>query len=101
MGEVSDVFDRISVQVGDVLLSANEVEHGTLRENRPYPMSTMVPFPTGDPRPPWVIDQPDLRVHFAIGSGARSCPPVRRYEADQVIGNSMPPPAPSSTARLR
>jgi hypothetical protein len=82
--EVSDFFDRISVHVGDLLFSANEIEHGILRGNRPHPLSTMVPFPPGDPRRPWVIDPPDPRVHFAISCGARSCPPVRLYEADQL-----------------
>ncbi len=82
--EAPDFFQRIRCRVGGLVFSADEIEHGVLRGNRPGPLSAAVPFPEGDPRRAWAIVPPDPRIHFALNCGARSCPPVRPYDAGQL-----------------
>lgn len=82
--ELPDFFQRIGCRVGGLAFTADEIEHGVLRGNRPSPLSSAVPFPEGDPRRAWAIVPPDPRVHFALNCGARSCPPVRIYDAGQL-----------------
>jgi hypothetical protein len=65
-------------------VSANEIEHGILRGNRPHPLATQTPFGADDPRHAWSIAPLDPRTHCAISCGARSCPPVRAYDARRV-----------------
>lgn len=77
--EVPDFFAQICCRIGELVFSADEIEHGVLRGNRPSPLSRKVPFPAGDPRRPYAITPLDPRIHFAISCGARSCPPVRTY----------------------
>lgn len=80
--EVRDFFGVIGCRLGDLVLSADEIEHGILRANRPSPLAGTPSFPAGDPRLVLTVDPMDARIHFAISCGARSCPPVRRYDAD-------------------
>jgi hypothetical protein len=82
--EVADFFDRICLRAGELVFSANDVEHGVLRGNRPNPLSGVAPFPDQDPRLRYSIVPPDARVHFAINCGARSCPPARLYHAETL-----------------
>lgn len=80
--EVRDFFGIISCRVGELVLSADEIEHGVLRANRPNPLTGAPPFEHGDPRRPLVVEPIDPRIHFAISCGARSCPRVRPYDAE-------------------
>ena len=82
--EIPDFLGRIGYRVGELVVSADEIEHGVLRGNRPSPLASAAPFGPDDPRRAWALDPPDPRVHFAISCGARSCPAVRRYDADAV-----------------
>lgn len=82
--DLPDFFDRISARARELLFSANEIEHGVLRGNRPSPLSTARPFQAGDPREAYVIVPPDPRIHFAISCGARSCPAVRAYQPERL-----------------
>ncbi len=82
--EVPDFFDRISYRIGKMLFSANDIEHGVLRGNRPDPISAVVPFLVDDPRRAHAIIPLDPRIHFAINCGARSCPPARRFHAQRL-----------------
>lgn len=79
--EVPDFFARVSCRLGERLLSADDIEHGILRGNRPSPLGGAPPFAPGDPRGPLAIVPMDPRIHFAVNCGARSCPPVRPFEA--------------------
>ncbi len=82
--DIPDFFDRISYRAGELVFSANDVEHGVLRGNRPSPLSAVAPFPAGDRRLAHAIVPADPRIHFAISCGARSCPPVRMYHAERL-----------------
>jgi hypothetical protein len=77
--EAPDFFARIGCRIGDLVFSADDIEHGVLRGNRPHPVSRAVPFRADDPRRQRVLTPPDPRIHFALSCGARSCPPVRAF----------------------
>jgi hypothetical protein len=82
--EVPDFFQRIGCRIGDRVFTADDIEHGVLRGNRPGPLSAAAPFLADDPRRACAIVPIDPRIHFAIGCGARSCPPVRSYDAARL-----------------
>src|SRR6266498_62243 len=82
--EVPDFFDRIRARIAELEFSANDIEHGVLRGNRPNPLSGAPPFSPDDPRLVHIIPDLDPRIHFAINCGARSCPPVQHYDGAHV-----------------
>ncbi len=82
--EIPDLFDRLACRIGALVFSANEIEHGVLRGNRPNPVSGAVPFAAGDPRRAYAVVPVDPRIHFAISCGARSCPAVRAYHPERL-----------------
>lgn len=79
--EVRRFFARVAYRVGDVVLTADDVEHGILRGNARQGLLRRRPFPPGDPRLALAIRPVDPRIHFAIMCGARSCPPIGVYRA--------------------
>lgn len=82
--EIRDFFGIVACRVGDLVVSADDIEHGVLRANRPSPLGGPPPFGPDDPRRRLVVEPMDVRMHFAISCGARSCPPVRRYDGDRL-----------------
>jgi hypothetical protein len=60
------------------------IEHGLLRGNARPPYRARRVLRRGDPRLSAAPSTPDLRIHFALNCGARSCPPPRVYEAGRV-----------------
>ena len=77
-------FDRVAYEIGGHRFSLNEMEHGILRGNRRPPYKLLKPFRKGDPRLEFAASPMDPRIHFALVCGARSCPPIGFYEADQI-----------------
>jgi hypothetical protein len=82
--EAFGFFNRVMYEIGGVRFSLNEMEHGILRGNRRRPYGLLKPFRRKDPRVKFSILPPDPRIHFALVCGARSCPPIGFYEAEQV-----------------
>jgi len=79
--EVRGFFARVSYRLGDLVLSADDVEHGVLRDNARHGLLHRRPFGPRDPRRALAVHPVDPRIHFAITCGARSCPPVGAYRA--------------------
>jgi hypothetical protein len=77
-------FDRIMYEIGGFYFSLNEIEHGLLRNNRRHPFRLFKPFRKKDPRLEFAVTPFDPRIHFALVCGARSCPPIGFYEAEQI-----------------
>jgi hypothetical protein len=77
-------FDRITYEIGGFRFSLNEMEHGLLRGNRRHPYRILKPFRQRDPRLEFAILPLEPRIHFALVCGARSCPPIGFYEAEQI-----------------
>jgi hypothetical protein len=82
--EVPRFFDRLIYEIGGHRFSLNEIEHGILRGNRRHPYRLFRPFRKQDPRIFFAVMPLDPRIHFALVCGARSCPPIGFYEADQI-----------------
>jgi hypothetical protein len=82
--EFSGFFDRVMYEMGGFRFSLNQMEHGILRGNRRHPYGFLKPFRRKDPRSEFAILPPDPRIHFALVCGARSCPPIGFYEAEQI-----------------
>lgn len=82
--EFRGFFDRMTYEIGGFRFSLNEMEHGILRGNRRHPYRLLRPFRKRDPRLEFSVSPLDPRIHFALVCGARSCPPIGFYEAEQI-----------------
>ena len=83
--EFPGFFDRVAYEIGGRPFSLNDIEHGILRGNRRHPYRLFKPFRNGRSTAWILLLVPiDSRVHFALVCGARSCPPIGFYEADQI-----------------
>lgn len=78
------LFREVSVEVGGLSYSLDVIEHGLLRLNRRRPFGLRPLLDDGDPRLAAGPRALDPRIHFALNCGARSCPPVREYDAEGV-----------------
>ncbi len=78
------LFRRAAYRIGGMRFSADDIEHGILRGNRPNPYLAFPPFAPDDPRLALSIEPPDPRIHFTLVCGARSCPPIAFYDGDQI-----------------
>jgi uncharacterized protein DUF547 len=81
--DVPRFFERAACRVNDFVLSADDVEHGVLRGNRPNPLASTPPFDATDRRLS-LVERLDPRIHFALNCGARSCPLVRGFVAETL-----------------
>jgi hypothetical protein len=78
------LFSRTAYLVGAEPYTLNLIEHGVLRRNSPAPFHPRRPLRPGDRRLGSLPGRLDPRIHFALNCGARSCPPIRLYEAGSV-----------------
>ena len=78
-------FARRGVQVAGRKLTFNSIEHGLLRRSTlGYSLGYISnPFPGRFERQ-HQLQQPDLRVHFALNCGAASCPPIAAYHPEAI-----------------
>lgn len=78
-------FSTVSYMMGGCTYSLNDIENGMLRNNR-RSMGTlyMKPFSSSDHRLDFSINPVDARIHFALNCGAKSCPPIKTFSADEV-----------------
>jgi hypothetical protein len=82
--EAFGFFNRVIYEIGGFRFSLNEMEHGILRGNQRHPYGLLKPFRRKDPRREFIVLPYDPRIHFALVCGARSCPPIGFYEAEQI-----------------
>lgn len=78
------LFRQSSYRVGGHEYSLDVIEHGLLRRNARPPAALRRVLRAGDPRLAVAPPRLDPRLHFALNCGARSCPPVRAYDAAGV-----------------
>ena len=66
-------------------MSLDDVEHGMLRHSKIKVSYGYLnkPFP-GNFEKQFRVNKVDWRIHFALNCGAKSCPPIAFYEADQI-----------------
>nr|XP_053631302.1 uncharacterized protein LOC128687761 [Cherax quadricarinatus] len=77
-------FDKTSYIIGGHSYSLNDIENGVLRANKRGPVQLFPPFGKSDPRRVIYLIQVDPRIHFALNCGARSCPPIKTFSAENI-----------------
>lgn len=82
--EAPGFFRRAAYQIGGQRFSAEAIEHGILRGNRPPLPRLAPPLADDDSRLAVSISPPDPRVHFAINCATRACPPLHVYTAERL-----------------
>jgi len=82
--EVRGFYTRVCYRIGGFVLSADDIEHGILRDNARRGWLRRRHFRGSDPRLTLAMHPLDPRVHFAITCGAQSCPPVGVYRTDEL-----------------
>jgi len=79
-------FTNTKYCIGGHAYSLDDMENGVLRGNR-APASSLLntrPFSEKDPRRFHAVVPVDPRIHFALVCGAKSCPPIKIYNADNI-----------------
>ncbi len=82
--EVRGFLKRVQYDVGGMLFSPEDIEHGILRANRRPPGSVMKRFGPGDRRAEFSVRPLEPRVHFALVCASSSCPPIGVYTASDI-----------------
>lgn len=82
--DVQLFWKTTAYRIGGHVFSLDDIEHGILRGNRPHPGSKTPPFSEKDPRLSLIVKRFDPRIHFALVCGAKSCPAVQVYTAENL-----------------
>ena len=87
-------FRKANYVIGGATFSADDMEHGVLRNNAVAPGSLASllgikflqknQFPKGDARAQLSVSPVDPRIHFALVCGAKSCPPIKLYTPENL-----------------
>eukprot|EP00736_Rhodelphis_marinus_P009107 Rmarinus@m.5247 len=77
-------FYTVAYVIGGMRYSLHDIENGILRCNRNPPYTWSVMFKKNDPRLAFAICPPDVRIHFALVCGAKSCPPIKTYKPETI-----------------
>ena len=70
------MWSKYAYNVGGLLFTLDEIEHGVLRCNKGHPKDEKPMF-EDDARKSLSLSFLDPRIHFALNCGATSCPPIR------------------------
>ena len=81
--KVQGMWSRFAYNVGGLLFTLDEIEHGILRCNKGHPNDNKPKF-TDEARKALILKHLDPRIHFALNCGAQSCPPIRIYQSDKL-----------------
>lgn len=77
-------WSKMAYKIGHQVFSLDDIEHGILRANRPHPSRKEPLFGPNDERCQFSIKKFDPRIHFALNCGAKGCPPISFYTADNL-----------------
>ncbi len=77
-------FRKAAYNIGGLRYSADDMEHGILRGNRPHPLLRLPQFATDDPRLRQAIVPMEPRIHFALVCASSSCPLITTYHASEI-----------------
>ncbi|XP_070554538.1 uncharacterized protein [Ptychodera flava] len=77
-------FNVVSYIIGGQVYSLQDMENGVLRGNRKGLGMLSRPFGGKDPRLKVSLEKVEPLIHFALVCGAKSCPPIKTYSADDI-----------------
>lgn len=79
------IYREPLVNIGGYRFSLDDIEHGVLRKYRYKPALGFLPNPFAKKLiRQLAVAKIDYRIHFALNCGAVSCPPIARYDAEQI-----------------
>ena len=82
--EIPRFFRKIAYEIGGMVFTPDDIEHGILRGNsRPF-YGLFRPFSSNDPRLRHIIALPDPRIHFTLVCASSSCPPINFYTPEWI-----------------
>ncbi|TSM68917.1 hypothetical protein Baya_8384 [Bagarius yarrelli] len=81
-------FNYVSYLIGGEVFTLQDIKNGVLRGNRKGIAQLLKPFSKNDPRLQVALPEPEPFIHFALNSGAKSCPAIRTY-TPKDIGNQL------------
>ena len=81
LGHLKDFFGnyKISYEIGGLKFNLDDIEHGIIRNNKNGKQFG----DASDPRLAYVLPL-DPRIHFALVCGAKSCPPIRVFNSENL-----------------
>ncbi|XP_073702390.1 uncharacterized protein [Garra rufa] len=77
-------FNYVSYFIGGEVFTLQDIENGVLRGNRKGVAQLLKPFSRNDPRLQVALPDVEPLVHFALNCGAKSCPPIKTYTAQDI-----------------
>merc|ERR1719291_802631 len=77
------MWTKYAYNVGGLLFTLDEIEHGVLRCNKGHPKDEKPMF-TDEARKSLSLSFLDPRIHFALNCGATSCHPIRVYQKEKL-----------------
>ena len=77
-------FRKAVYDIGGLRYSADDIEHGILRGNRPHPLLRLRQFAADDSRLKHALVPMDSRIHFALVCASQSCPLITVYHASDI-----------------
>lgn len=77
-------FNTVKYLIGGYTYSLQDIENGVLRSNRKGVGMFSKPFGSSDPRLKVALTEHEPLIHFALVCGAKSCPPIKTYSADDI-----------------
>lgn len=82
--EVPEFFSGLTVNIGELSFSLDDIEHGILRQNGERKRNKPRQFNAGDPKLLLMVEAFDSRIHFTLNCGSVSCPPIAFYSAENI-----------------
>ena len=82
--EVEGFFKNLSVHIGALTFSLDDIEHGILRKNGVRRNDKPLQFSAGEPKMKLMLNEIDPRIHFALNCGSISCPHIAFYSAGNI-----------------
>lgn len=82
--EVIGLFSKCKYNIGNKLFSADDIEHGILRCNARHAFRKIKQFHFLNSKKKYIMKNLDVRIHFALVCGSRSCAPIKYYSSNNI-----------------
>ena len=81
----SRIYTQKLINIATIKWSLDDIEHGILRRFRYKYSLGYLPNPFAPARiKKMAVSKMDYRIHFALNCGAKSCPPIAFYDANNI-----------------
>ncbi|XP_043226984.1 uncharacterized protein LOC122384072 isoform X1 [Amphibalanus amphitrite] len=77
-------FNNTAYVLGGSPFTLQDIENGVLRANKKGVGALSPQFSKADPRRRLSLERAEPRIHFALNCGAKSCPPIKTFSAQNI-----------------